>query len=255
MEIFLDSADVAEIRRWLSYGVVDGVTTNPTILLKDGGYDMETRVREIAELIHPCPVSVEVYSNDQREMVGQGRAFASWASNIVIKIPVINAIGEPSLAVVKELVEDGIRVNMTACLSFGQAVLGAKARATYISIFAGRVADEGHDAPRLVRQAVDWLREWSYTSKIIVGSVRQVSNIQDAALAGAHVITVPPQLMNKLIDHSYSRDTVRQFNDDAQKALTRLEELVTQRGYKVNNEPPLVAAERDQEDIGVARAQ
>lgn len=209
MEIFVDSADLEEIRRWFNYGVVDGVTTNPTVLLKDGGYDMEARAREIAELIHPCPVSVEVYSNDQREMVDQARAFASWASNIVIKIPVINEYGEPSLAVVKELVEDSLRVNMTACMSFGQVVLGAKAGATYISIFAGRVADEGNDAPKLIRQAVDWLREWSYTSKIIVGSVREVFNIQDAALAGAHVITVPPQFMNKLIDHRYTRETVR----------------------------------------------
>lgn len=225
MEIFIDSANVAEIRRWLEYGVVDGVTTNPSILLKDGGYDLEARVKEIAELVHPGPVSVEVYSNDPREMVEQGRAFASWAPNVVIKIPVINEYGEPSLAVVKALVEDGIRVNMTACLSFGQVVLGAKAGATYISVFAGRVADEGHDAPKLIRQAVDWLREWSYTSKIIVGSVREVMNIQDAVLAGAHVITVPPQFMNKLIDHRYTRETVRQFNEDAREALGKIADL------------------------------
>jgi len=228
MEIFIDSADLQEIRRWLEYRVVDGVTTNPSILLKDGGYDMEARAREIAELVHPCPVSVEVYSNDQREMVEQGKAFAAWAPNIVIKIPVINEFGEPSLAVVKELVEEGIRVNMTACLSFGQVVLGAKAGATYISIFAGRVADEGHDAPRLIRQAVDWLREWSYTSKIIVGSVREVFTIQDAALAGAHVVTIPPQFMHKLIDHRYTRETVHQFNEDARRALAEIQDVRTQ---------------------------
>ena len=126
MEIFIDSANVEEIRRWHGYGVVDGVTTNPTILLKDGGFDMGARAREIAELIDPRPVSVEVYSNDQREMVEQARTFASWASNIIIKIPVINERGEPSLEVVRELVDSGIRVNMTACLTFGQVVLGAK---------------------------------------------------------------------------------------------------------------------------------
>jgi transaldolase len=228
MEIFIDSADLQEIRRWLEYRVVDGVTTNPSILLKDGGYDMEARAREIAELVHPCPVSVEVYSNDQREMVEQGKAFAAWAPNIVIKIPVINEFGEPSLAVVKELVEEGIRVNMTACLSFGQVVLGAKAGATYISIFAGRVADEGHDAPRLIREAVDWLKEWSYTSKIIVGSVREVFTIQDAALAGAHVVTIPPQFMHKLIDHRYTRETVHQFNEDARRALAEIQDVRTQ---------------------------
>ena len=225
MEIFIDSANLEDIRRWLAYGVVDGVTTNPSILLKDGAYDMEARAREIAELIHPRPVSVEVYANEHEEMMEQARAFAAWAPNIVVKIPVINEYGEPSLDVVKDLVELGIRVNMTACMSFGQVVLGAKAGATYISIFAGRVSDEGHDAPRLIRQAVDWLRDWEYTSRIIVGSVREVMNIQEAALAGAHVITVPPQFMDKLTDHRYTRETVRQFNSDAQEALAKMGEM------------------------------
>lgn len=225
MEIFLDTADVNEIRRWLDYGVLDGVTTNPSILLKDGGYDMEVRAREIANLISPRPISVEVYSNDHEEMMEQAQVFAQWAPNIVVKIPVINESGTPSLGVVKRLAEDGIKINMTACLSFGQVVLGAKAGATYISIFAGRVSDEGNDAPRLIRQAVEWLRAWGYQSKIIVGSIREVTNIQDAALAGAHIITVPPQFMEKFIDHQYSRATLRQFNQDAQKALARMAKL------------------------------
>jgi len=225
MDIFIDSANLEEIRRWLEYGVVDGVTTNPTILLKDGGHDMEARAREIAKIVFPRPVSVEVTTNDQGEMIEQARELAGWAPNIVVKIPVVNEYGEPSLGVVSTLVREGIKVNMTACLSFGQVVLGAKAGATYISIFGGRVADEGNDAPRLVRQAVDWLKEWGYASRIIVGSIREVMNIQDAALAGAHVITVPPQFMSKMIDHHYSRATVAQFNKDAKKALAKIAEV------------------------------
>lgn len=225
MDIFIDSANLEEIRRWLDYGVVDGVTTNPSVLLKDGGYDMEARAREIAKLVFPRPISVEVTTNDQCEMVEQARELAGWAENIVVKIPVISEYGEPSLGVVKALVQEGIKVNMTACLSFGQVVLGAKASATYISIFGGRVADEGHDAPRLIRQSVDWLKEWDYPSKIIVGSIREVMNIQDAALAGAHVITIPPQFMGKLVDHKYTRETVRGFNADAQKALAKMAEV------------------------------
>lgn len=228
MEIFLDSADVGQIQRWLKHGVLDGVTTNPSIMLKDGGYDMEARAREIAALICPRPVSVEVTTNDHEGMVAQAREFATWAPNIVVKIPVINEYGEPSLEVVRTLAQEGIRVNLTACLSFGQVMLGAKAGATYISIFAGRVADEGHDAPGLIRQAVQWLREWGYPSRIIVGSIREVINIQEAALAGAHVITVPPQFMDKLADHKYSRDTVRGFNQDAERALAKMEELRAQ---------------------------
>jgi len=111
---------------------------------------------------------------------------------------------------------------MTACLSFGQVIMGAKAGATYISIFAGRVSDEGNDAPKLIREAVEWLKIWNYPSKIIVGSIRAVMNIQEAALAGAHIITVPPQFMEKLVDHKYSRETVRVFNEDAQRALAKM---------------------------------
>jgi transaldolase len=222
MEIFIDSANPDEIRRWLEYGVVDGVTTNPSILLKDAGYDMEERAKEIAALIYPRPVSVEVTTNHHEQMIDEARGLASWAPNIVVKIPVVNEYGEPCLGVVKRLEGEGIRVNMTACLSFGQVVLGAKAGATYISIFAGRVADEGHDAAKLIRESTEWLAGWEYHSKIIAGSIREAINIQDAALAGAHVLTVPPQFMSKMIDHHYSRATVQQFNQDAQKALAKM---------------------------------
>jgi transaldolase len=225
MEIFIDSANPDEIRRWLEYGVVDGVTTNPSILLKDAGYDMEERAKEIAALIYPRPVSVEVTTNHHEQMIDEARGLASWAPNIVVKIPVVNEYGEPCLGVVKRLEGEGIRVNMTACLSFGQVVLGAKAGATYISIFAGRVADEGHDAAKLIRESTEWLAGWEYHSKIIAGSIREAINIQDAALAGAHVLTVPPQFMSKMIDHHYSRATVQQFNQDAQKALAKMAEV------------------------------
>ncbi len=142
MKIFLDTANLNEIRRWQDYSVVDGVTTNPSIMLKDGGYDMEVRAKEICQLVHPCPVSVEVTTNDHAEMLAQGRLFATWADNVVVKIPVINESGEPSLDVVRTLINERIKVNMTACLSFGQLVLGAKAGATYFSLFGGRVSVE-----------------------------------------------------------------------------------------------------------------
>lgn len=225
MEIFLDSAEVSEIKKWLDYGVLDGVTTNPSIMLKDGGYDIKARAKEIAELIHPRPLSVEVYTNDFEEMLDQAHTMAKWAPNVVVKIPVLNEYGAPCLGVVKALILEGIKVNMTACLSFGQVAMGAKAGATYCSIFAGRVSDEGHDAPMLIRQTVKWLKEWGYPTKVIVGSIREAINVQDAALAGAHVLTVPPQFLEKWVDHHYTRATVKGFNQDAQKALAKMEEL------------------------------
>lgn len=219
MEIFLDTSNLEEIRFWLKQGVLDGVTTNPSILLKEGTVDMESGAKAIAKLIAPRPLSVEVTSNDSAEMLRQGREVAAWAENIVVKIPVINEEGKPCLDVVRTLVGQGTRVNVTACLSFGQVALAAKAGGTYASIFAGRVSDEGNDSSRVIRESAAWLAAWKYPTKIIVGSVREVINIQDAAVAGAHVVTIPPQFLAKWVDHHYSRATVRQFNEDGRKAL------------------------------------
>ncbi|HEX4835436.1 MAG TPA: transaldolase family protein [bacterium] len=222
MEIFLDSANVKEIQRWLDEGIVDGVTTNPSIMLADGVHDVERGAVQIAELVHPRPVSVEVTTNDRDEMLRQGRALARLGPNIVVKIPVINQFGEPCLRIVRALEGEGIRVNVTACLSFGQAAMAAKVGATYVSLFTGRISDEGNDAGAVVRMTAEWLARWGYKSRIIVGSIRQVYNIQEAAVAGAHVITVPPQFMQKLVDHKYSRDTVRGFVEDGQRALSKM---------------------------------
>lgn len=233
MEIFLDTSNQDEIRYWLQQGILDGVTTNPSILFKEGGFDMEAAAKGVAKLIFPRPLSVEVTSNDQAEMLRQGRRFAAWAENIVVKIPVINEQGKPCLDVVKELTSSGIRVNVTAILSFGQAALASKAGATYASIFSGRVSDEGQDASRLIRQVREWLDLWKYPTKIIVGSIREAINVQDAAVAGAHVITVPPQFLAKWVDHHYSRATVKQFNDDGRKALEQFQKKSAERPVAV----------------------
>ena len=223
MEIFIDSADVSEIKKWLGYGVIDGVTTNPSVMLKDKVYDVEKGAKQIARLIEPRPMFVEVTTNDLDEMVSQALNMASWATNISVKIPVINQDGQPCLGVISELSRQGVKVNATACLSFSQVVLSAKAGATYISIFGGRVSDEGGDAPLLIRQSAEWLEHWKYKAKIIVGSVRAVIDVQQAAIAGAHIVTVPPQFLGKMVDHKYTRETVRQFVGDAVKALEMME--------------------------------
>ncbi len=225
MEIFLDTANVKEIRKWLEEGLVDGVTTNPSVMLNDGVYDQERGAKEIAEVVFPRPVSVEVTTNEHDEMLSQARAFARWAKNVVVKIPVINEFGVSSLRVVKALESEGVRTNVTACLSYGQATMAAKVGATYVSLFAGRISDEGNDASKVIRITADWLTRWGYKSKIIVGSIRRVYDIVEASEAGAHVVTIPPQFLPKLLDHKYSRDTVRGFNQDAQKAMARMKEL------------------------------
>ncbi|HKW89167.1 MAG TPA: transaldolase family protein [Candidatus Acidoferrales bacterium] len=225
MKIFLDSADFQEIDKWTRQGIVDGVTTNPSIMFKDGVYDIEEGARRIGFLLGERPLSVEVTTNDPEEMIRQGRTFASCAPNIAVKIPIVNEQGESCLGVISSLSSEGIRVNTTAILSFNQAILAAKAGATYVSIFAGRVADEGNDPAIVIRNVRHWLDDWDEPAEIIVGSIRAVMDIQNAALAGAHIITIPPQFLSKMVDHKYTRDTVRQFNRDAQKALEQIEEV------------------------------
>jgi transaldolase len=217
VEIFLDSSNLDEIRKWTQEGIIDGVTTNPSIILKDGVVDLEAGTRRICEALGEHPVSVEVTTNDHEEMLRQAQTFASWGPNIVVKIPVVNQDGISSLRVIHKLTGQNIAVNATAILSFNQAILAAKAGATYVSIFAGRVADEGNDPAIVIRNVRAWLDMWGYTSKIIVGSIRGVFDVQVAALAGAHIVTIPPQFLPKMVDHKYTRETVRQFNDDAAK--------------------------------------
>jgi transaldolase len=155
-------------------------------------------------------------------MVEQARTFATWARNIVVKIPIVNEYGESCLGVIHRLSQEGIGVNATAILSFNQALLAAKAGATYVSIFAGRIADEGNDPAVTIRNVRRWLDDWALSSYIIVGSIRTVMDIQSAALAGAHVITIPPQFLPKMIDHRYTRETVHQFVQDAEKTLNEI---------------------------------
>jgi len=222
MEIFIDSASIVEIEKWHKMGVIDGVTTNPSIVLKDGFYDVEKGAREIASLVSPSSVSVEVTTNNLEQMVTQARQFSAWAPNITIKIPQTNQDGVPCYGVINQLESEGIRVNATVALSLGQVILSAKAGATYISIFAGRIGDEGGNPSEIIMNSAAWLEQWEYRSKIIVGSIRTVGDILNAAVAGAHVITIPPQLIARMVDHKYTRETVRQFIEDAEKSLKKM---------------------------------
>jgi transaldolase len=222
MQIFLDSADLTEIRNWLGQGVIDGVTTNPTVLLKDGVYDIKEGVRRLSAALGKHPISVEVTSNEPKIMLEQARTFSGWGPNIVVKVPVVNESGESCLGVMNTLARERIAVNATAILSFNQAMLAAKAGATYLSIFAGRVADEGNDPAVVIRNVRKWLDDWAHPAQIIVGSIRTLMDIQSAALSGAHIITIPPQFLPKMVDHKYTRETVRQFNRDAAKALLEI---------------------------------
>ena len=156
-------------------------------------------------------------------MVEQAKWLASLAHNVVIKIPVENEFGVPCFGVISQLEKSGMKVNATAILSFGQLMFAAKAGATYVSLFAGRIDDEGGNSAEVIANAVDWLENWDFKSRLIVASIRSAGDVISAALAGAHIITVPPQYLDKIADHKYTRSTVKDFIADAQSALKMMD--------------------------------
>lgn len=218
--IFLDTGRIDDIRKYLSLGIIRGVTTNPTILAKDGvrgGWaEIEKRCKEIARLVDPLPVSVEVTTNDTEGMLDQAHQFTSWAKNINVKIPIHGPDGgTENLKLVHELeTKHGIRINVTAMMSAQQCLLAAMAGATYVSIFGGRVNNMGYDSRQEVRRLRNLLDAFGSPAKIIVGSTREVLNIVEWFEAGADIVTAVPGLLEGMLVHPYSKETVRMFLED-----------------------------------------
>jgi len=221
MAIFLDTGNLDEIERFLRMGVVRGVTTNPTILLRDGVEGgmrgIEERARAIAKLIAPRPLSMEVTTADPAKIREQAVAMASWADNIVVKVTIHGPDGElEPLEIVHELESrHGVRVNVTAMMSAQQVFLAALAGATYVSIFAGRVNNMGYDAREEVRKARTLIDRFHLKAQIIAGSTREVLNVVEWLDAGAHIVTVLPALLQGMLVHPSSKETVQQFLRDA----------------------------------------
>jgi transaldolase len=224
MPIFLDSGNIKEIEKYLKMGIIRGVTTNPTILLKDGVTGgmkgIKERSVEIARMIAPYPLSVEVTTNDTQKMLDQAREFAGWADNINVKITIHGPNGElQNLEVIHELEEKhDIRINVTAMMSAQQCLLAAMAGATYVSLFGGRVNNMGYNACEEISKLRQVLDDFSLKSKIIIGSTREVLNVIEWLGAGAHFVTVAPNLLEGMIVHPYSKETVQMFLADAAKA-------------------------------------
>ncbi|HVG21831.1 MAG TPA: transaldolase family protein [Blastocatellia bacterium] len=226
MPIFLDTADLNEIKRYHRMGIIRGVTTNPSILLKQGVTGgvrgIESYSKEIASLIAPLPLSVEVTTNDPNQMLEQALTFAGWADNIVVKVTVHGPDGElENMEVIHALETDhDIRVNVTAMMSAQQCFLAALAGATYVSIFGGRVNNMGYNACGEIAKLRTLLDRFGLKSQIIVGSTREVLNIIEWLEAGAHVVTAVPNLLEGMLVHPYSKETVQMFLRDGAKAET-----------------------------------
>jgi len=209
MHFFLDSADIEEIRKAAGWGVIDGVTTNPSLVAKSGGRDFHGLIREIASLVEG-PVSAEVTSLDPEGMVAEGRALAAVAPNVAVKIP----MGRDGMTACSQLTREGIAVNVTLVFSPQQALLAAAAGAAYVSPFVGRLDDIGEDGIGLVGDIVELFDIHNITTEIIAASIRHPRHVAEAALAGADIATVPLAVLEKCFDHSLTESGIKKFLAD-----------------------------------------
>jgi len=213
MRIFLDTANIDQLRQAAKLGVVSGVTTNPSLVSKEGVTDYEATIKEICSII-PGPISTEVLVEGVEPMIEQARQISQWAPNIVIKIPATTEGMEVTSALAKE----GIKVNLTLCFSLNQALLGALAGATYVSPFVGRLDDIGNDGMELVKDIVDVFKHYQLPTEVIAASIRHPQHCVAAAKIGAHIATIPYNVLMQMIQHPLTDIGVRRFLADWQRA-------------------------------------
>jgi transaldolase len=209
MQFFVDTADVDEIRSLAATGLVDGITTNPSLVAKTGRDFIEV-IREICAIV-PGPVSAEVAAMDLETILAEGRRLAGLADNVVVKVP----LTPDGLKACKTLTGEGIGVNVTLCFSAAQAILAAKAGATYVSPFVGRLDDVGHDGLDLIAEIVDIFDGYpAFTTEVLVASVRHPGHVVEAAKLGAHVATLPPAILRSMFKHPLTDKGLEAFLAD-----------------------------------------
>ncbi len=213
MRLFVDTGDVEEVRQAAEWGILDGVTTNPTLIAKSGKGFKET-VLKICELVPGGDISAEVVATDYDQMLKEALEIASWHPQIVVKVPLI----EPGVHLVKTLSDKGIRTNVTLVFTVGQALLAAKAGASFISNFVGRVDDLATDGMEAVRDTVDMVNTYGFDSEVLVASVRGPAHVLEAVRAGAHISTMPFKVMQSLFKHPLTDSGLKRFLSDWDEA-------------------------------------
>ena len=214
MKIFIDSGDIDAIRDCADMGVVDGVTTNPS-LIKKSGRTLEAVVKDILEVVDG-PVSAEVIATDYEGILKEGRELAKIHDNIVVKVPLI----AEGIKAVKTFSSEGIKTNVTLCFSPSQALLAAKAGATYISPFVGRLDDISHDGMELVQQIVQIYENYNLPTQVLAASIRHPLHFVQSAMIGAHVATVPPNVVHQLLKHPLTDSGLEKFLADAKSSAS-----------------------------------
>jgi transaldolase len=211
MKFFLDTADIEDIKKYASWGIVDGVTTNPSLIAKEG-VSLEKRIKEILEIVDG-PISAEVVSLDAEGMLEEGRKFAKWHKNVHVKVP-MTAEG---LKAVKQFTAEGIKTNVTLIFSLGQALMAAKAGATLISPFIGRLDDISQDGMTLIEEIVSAFANYDFDTEILVASTRHPRHIMESALLGADICTMPPAIFEKMVHHPLTDKGIEKFLADWEK--------------------------------------
>ncbi len=209
MKLFVDTGDIEEVRIATEWGVIDGVTTNPTLIAKSGKGFKET-VLKMCEIVPGGAISAEVVATDYDTMLKEALEISSWHEQIVIKVPLI----EPGVHLVKTLSDRGIRTNVTLVFTVGQALMAAKAGATYISNFVGRVDDLTTDGMDAVADTVNMVHTYGFESEVLVASVRHPLHVLQSIQAGAHVATMPLKIMQMLFKHPLTDSGLKRFLDD-----------------------------------------
>jgi transaldolase len=213
MKFFIDTANLDEIREANEMGLIDGVTTNPTLVAKEGKIDFKKHIAKICELVKG-DVSAEVTALDTEGMLREGRELAKIAPNVVVKCP----LTLDGLKATRTFRDEGTKVNVTLCFSAAQALLAAKAGATYISPFIGRLDDIGQDGMQLIRDIVQIYDNYGFTTEVLAASIRHPMHIVDAALAGADVSTIPFKVIQQLVKHPLTDKGLESFLSDWKKA-------------------------------------
>jgi transaldolase len=212
MQFFLDTGDINEIKKAIPWGIVDGVTTNPSLIAKTGRKREEV-IKEICHLVDG-PISAEVISLDTEGMLKEASALSKIHANVVIKLPLIPA----GIAACKRLTADGVRTNVTLCFSVNQALLAAKVGATYISPFVGRLDDQGQAGMELISEIKAVYDNYGYKTQILAASIRHQAHVREASLFGAHVSTMPLKVMEGLFNHPLTDIGLKQFLEDYKKS-------------------------------------
>ncbi len=213
MKFFIDTANLNEIREATELGLIDGVTTNPSLIAKEGGVDFKQHIAAICEIVEG-DVSAEVTSLDMEGMLREGREYARIAPNVVVKCP----LTRDGLKATRRLTDEGTKVNVTLCFSAAQAILAAKAGAAYISPFLGRLDDVGQNGLELLAEIVEIYGNYSWKTEVLAASIRHPIHVVEAARMGAHVATMPLKVIDQLLKHPLTDKGLEQFLTDWQKS-------------------------------------